>query len=45
MPDAAAALGISTKTLRKRIAAGAIKSRRVVLPRGGIAFEVEMEAF
>lgn len=41
---AAARLGISTKTLRKRMASGAINSRRVVLARGGAAFEVEMES-
>ena len=37
-------MGISEKTLRKRMAAGAVKFRRVVLARGGAAFEVEMES-
>ncbi len=41
--EAAAALSISTKTLRKRMTAGAVKSRRVSLARGGAAYEVEME--
>jgi hypothetical protein len=41
--EAAAALGISTKTLRKRMASGAVNFRRVSLARGGAAYEVEME--
>jgi purine nucleoside permease len=40
---AAAALSISTKTLRKRMTAGAVNFRRVSLARGGAAYEVEME--
>lgn len=40
---AAARLGISTKTLRKRMARGEVAVRRVVLARGGAAYEVEMK--
>jgi len=40
--DAAGRLGISTKTLRKRMARGEVAFRRVVLARGGAAYEVEM---
>jgi hypothetical protein len=42
--DAAGRLGISTKTLRKRMAGGEVAFRRVVLARGGAAYEVEMES-
>jgi len=41
--DAAGRLGISTKTLRKRMARGEVAFRRVILARGGAAYEVEME--
>jgi hypothetical protein len=41
--EAAARCGISTKTLRKRMASGAVNFRRVSLARGGAAYEVEME--
>lgn len=41
--DAAARLGVSAKTLRKRMARGEVAFRRVVLARGGAAYEVEME--
>lgn len=42
--DAAARLGVSAKTLRKRMARGEVAFRRVVLARGGAAYEVEMES-
>jgi len=42
--EAAGRLGISTKTLRKRMARGEVAFRRVVLARGGAAYEVEMES-
>lgn len=41
--EASARCGISTKTLRKRMASGAVNFRRVSLARGGAAYEVEME--
>jgi hypothetical protein len=40
---AAARLGISTKTLRRRMADGEIESRRVPQKRGGIAYQVALE--
>jgi hypothetical protein len=40
---AAARLGVSTKTLRKRLAGGQLRFRRVALARGGMAYEVEVE--
>jgi hypothetical protein len=42
--EAAAACGVSTKTLRRRMAAGAVNFRRVTLARGGAAYEVEMDS-
>jgi hypothetical protein len=42
--EASAALGISTKTLRRRMASGAVNFRRVSLARGGAAYEVEMDS-
>ena len=40
LAEAAFRLGISERTLRKRIKAGAVKAKKVVTPQGGAAFRV-----
>ena len=41
--EAAAVLGISERTLRKRIKAGVVKAVKVVAPNGGAAFRVFLD--
>ena len=43
LAEAAAILGVSERTLRKRIKAGVVKAVKVVAPNGGAAFRVFLD--